>query len=128
MPLIIIRPKNKIPAFPAKAGEKPMVFQLFQPNSEKRLIFQLLQHFQPEWTSCTLAAVASHQLFLCCHHWFIVHMAKCITKMENKEMGINNRCGNNLLTRMIQKIVDSCEIKVLFYTLQNTEENMGSSS
>jgi len=55
-------------------------------------------------------------------------MAKCITKMENKEMGINNRCGNNLLTRMIQKIVDSCEIKVLFYTLQNTEENMGSSS
>jgi len=29
------RPKNKIPAFPAKAGEKPMVFQLFEPNSEK---------------------------------------------------------------------------------------------
>ena len=32
MLLIITRPKNKIPAFPAKAGEKPMVFQ---PNSEK---------------------------------------------------------------------------------------------
>ena len=27
--------QKKIPAFPAKAGEKPMVFQLFQPNSEK---------------------------------------------------------------------------------------------
>jgi len=35
MLLIIIRPKNKIPAFPAKAGEKPMVFQLFQANSKK---------------------------------------------------------------------------------------------
>ena len=33
--LIIIRPKNKIPAFPANAREKPMVFQLLQPNSEK---------------------------------------------------------------------------------------------
>ena len=50
MQLIIIRPKNKIPALPAKAGEKPMVFQLFQPISEKGLIFQLFQHFQPEWT------------------------------------------------------------------------------
>jgi len=51
MPLIIIRPKSKIPAFPAKAEEKPMVFQLFQPNSEKRLlIFQL---FQPEWMPCS---------------------------------------------------------------------------
>jgi len=35
MPIIIIRPKDKIPAFPAKMGEKPMVFQIFQPNSEK---------------------------------------------------------------------------------------------
>jgi len=34
MVLIVRRPKNKIPAFP-KAGEKPMVYQLFQPNSEK---------------------------------------------------------------------------------------------
>jgi len=35
MLLIIIRPKNKNPAFPAKAGEKPMVLQLFQQCSEK---------------------------------------------------------------------------------------------
>ena len=35
MPLLIIGYKSKIPAFPAKAEEKPMVFQLFQPNSEK---------------------------------------------------------------------------------------------
>ena len=37
MPLNIIRPKNKIPALTAKAGEKHMVFQLFQPNSEKSM-------------------------------------------------------------------------------------------
>jgi len=35
MQLITIRPKNKISAFSAKAGEKSMVFQLFQPNAEK---------------------------------------------------------------------------------------------
>ena len=33
--LIIIQHKNRIPAFPAKAGETPMVFQFFQSNSEK---------------------------------------------------------------------------------------------
>ena len=32
MQLIILGPKNKVPAFPAKARKKPMVFQL---NSEK---------------------------------------------------------------------------------------------
>ena len=47
MLLIILGPKNKVPAFPAKASEKPMVFQL---HSE-RLIFQ---HFQPECTPCEL--------------------------------------------------------------------------
>ena len=55
LPLIIIWPKNS--SFPAKAGEKPMVFQLFEPNFEKRLIFQLFQHFhlfQPEWTPCVI--------------------------------------------------------------------------
>ena len=31
--LIIVRPKDNIPAFPAKAEEKAMVFQLFQPIS-----------------------------------------------------------------------------------------------
>ena len=35
MLLIIIWPKNKNLASPAKAGEKPMVFKLFQLNSEK---------------------------------------------------------------------------------------------
>ena len=35
MPIIIIRSKNNIPAFPVKTREKPMVFQLFQTNSEK---------------------------------------------------------------------------------------------
>ena len=33
--LVIIRPENKIPVFLAKAGEKHVVFQLFQPHSEK---------------------------------------------------------------------------------------------
>ena len=33
--LLIISPKDNIPAFPAKAGENPMVFKLFQPISEK---------------------------------------------------------------------------------------------
>ena len=35
MPLITIRPKNKIPAVPVKAGKKTTDFQVFQPNSEK---------------------------------------------------------------------------------------------
>ena len=35
-----------MPAFPAKVGENHMVLQLFQPNSEKRPIFQLFQLFQ----------------------------------------------------------------------------------
>ena len=35
MLLIIIRPKYEISAFPTKAGEKPMVVQFFQSNSEK---------------------------------------------------------------------------------------------
>ena len=35
MPLITIRPKNKIPVSTVKAGEKPMIFQLSQPNSER---------------------------------------------------------------------------------------------
>ena len=43
MLLIVIRPENKILAFLAKAGENPIFFQLFQPNYEKRLIFQIFQ-------------------------------------------------------------------------------------
>ena len=35
MLLLIVRPRNKIPAFPAIAGEKPIFFQFFKPNSEK---------------------------------------------------------------------------------------------
>ena len=52
MPLKIIRPKNEIPATPAKAGENHIVFKLFQPNPGNMLIFQLFQHFQLEWTPC----------------------------------------------------------------------------
>jgi len=37
--LTIISPKNKIPFFPAKAGEKPNVFQL---NSDKQAHFPAL--------------------------------------------------------------------------------------
>ena len=48
--IIIGRPKNKIPALPAKAGEKPMVFQLLEPNSEKDHFPAFLFFFQPEWT------------------------------------------------------------------------------
>ena len=54
MLLLSFRPKNKIPASSAKAGEKPMVFQLFKLNSEKKLMFQL---FQPEWTPCLCSAI-----------------------------------------------------------------------
>ena len=49
MVLDILRPKNKIPAFPAKAGEQTYGFPVFEPNSEERFIFQL---FQLEWIPC----------------------------------------------------------------------------
>ena len=52
MSLIIMWFIYNITAVTGNAEETPMVFQLFQPISEKKLIFQLLQHLQPDWTSC----------------------------------------------------------------------------